>query len=46
MFEIVITSFISLTGLLFWVRHKYYKIRTSKNYEDAKAKVSWMKPGL
>ena len=46
MFEMVIASFISLMGLLFWVRHKYYKIRTSKKYLDAKAKISWMKSGL
>jgi len=46
MFEIVTASFISLTGLLFWIRHKYYKIRMYKNYLDAKAKISWMKSGL
>lgn len=46
LYEIVIASFISLTGLLFWIRHKYYKIRPSKNNVDAKAKISWMKSGL
>jgi hypothetical protein len=46
MYEIVMASFISLMGLLFWVRHKYYKIKRSKHYLDAKAKISWMKSGL
>ena len=45
MYEIVIASFISLSGLLFWIRHKYYKIRPPKHYVDAKKKVSWMKSG-
>jgi hypothetical protein len=46
MYEIVIASFMSLTGLLFWVRRKYYKLRPAKHYVDAKAKVSWMKSGF
>jgi hypothetical protein len=46
MYEIVIASFISLTGLLFWIRHKYYDLKSAKHYEDAKAKVNWMKSGL
>ncbi len=37
MYEIVVASFISLTGLLLWIRHKYYKIRPAKHYVDAKA---------
>ena len=46
MFEIAIAGFVSLMGLLFWVRHRYYKIRTFKKYPDAKSKISWMKSGL
>jgi hypothetical protein len=46
LYEIVTASFLSLTGLLFWIRRRYYKIRPAKNNVDAKSKISWMKSGL
>jgi hypothetical protein len=45
-YEIVIASFVSLTGLLFSVRRKYYKMRPPKNFADAKTNISWMKSGF
>jgi hypothetical protein len=45
-YGIVAASFVFLTGLLFSVRHKYYKMRPAKNIADAKTKVSWMKSGF
>lgn len=45
-YEIVVASFVFLTGLLFSVRRKYYKLRSAKNIADAKTKVSWMKSGF
>ncbi|HEY7776986.1 MAG TPA: hypothetical protein VIA09_00465 [Nitrososphaeraceae archaeon] len=46
LYEIVAASFLSLTGLLFWIRRRYYKNRSTKNNVDAKSKISWMKSGL
>jgi hypothetical protein len=46
LYEIVTASFISLAGLLFWIRHRYYKIRPAQNNVDTRAKISWMKSGL
>lgn len=45
-FEIVVASFVFLTGLLFSIRRKYYKMRSAKNIADAKIKISWMKSGF
>jgi hypothetical protein len=42
-YEIVIGSFLFLTGLLFAIRHKYYKTRPTKNIASRKAKIDWMK---
>ena len=45
-YEIVVASFVFLTGLLFSIRRKYYKMRPAKNIADAKIKISWMKSGF
>jgi hypothetical protein len=45
MYEIVTASLISLSGLLFGVRRKYYKMRQTTRYSD-KARISWMKSGF
>jgi len=45
-YEIVIASFVFLTGLLFSIRRKYYKMRSAKNIAVAKTKISWMKSGF
>ncbi|HEY7227192.1 MAG TPA: hypothetical protein VH481_03605 [Nitrososphaeraceae archaeon] len=42
-YEIVIATFLSLTGLLFAVRRKYNKTRLAKNFESVKTKIDWMK---
>jgi len=42
-YEIVIGSFFFLTGLLFTIRHKYYKTRPTKNFASSKANIDWMK---
>ena len=45
-YQIVIGSFVFLTGLLFYIRRKYYKMRPTKNNADAKTNISWMKSGF
>jgi len=45
-YGIVVASFVFLTGLLFSIRRKYYKMRPAKNIADAKTRVSWMKSGF
>jgi uncharacterized membrane protein len=41
-YQIVIGTFIFLTGLLFAIRRKYHKTRSANNFERMKAKISWM----
>ena len=45
-YELVVASFVFLTGLLLSVRRKYYKTRPARNIADVKTKVSWMKSGF
>lgn len=45
-YEIVVASFVILTGLLFSIRRKYYKMRPAKKIADSKTKISWMKSGF
>lgn len=45
-YQIVVASFVILTGLLFFIRRKYRKIRPANNFADAKTRISWMKPGF
>jgi len=42
-YEIVIMTFLSLTGLLFALRRKYNKIRLAKNLPSVKTNIDWMR---
>jgi hypothetical protein len=45
-YEIVVATFVFLTGLLFSVRRKYFKMRQTKEIANAKTNISWMKSGF
>jgi len=45
-YEIVVASFVFLTGLLFSIRRKYYKMRSARITAVAKTNISWMKSGF